>query len=64
MRIGWTELIIILIIAFVIFGGGKLAGVGGAIGKTIKEFKQEIKNDDEDAVYETDKTQAENSKTE
>ncbi|MDR1246087.1 MAG: twin-arginine translocase TatA/TatE family subunit [Clostridiales Family XIII bacterium] len=48
MRIGWTELLVILIIVLVIFGGGKLAGVGSALGKTIREFKKEVK--DADAV--------------
>ncbi len=34
-----THLIIILAIALLIFGPGKLANVGGALGKSIKEFK-------------------------
>lgn len=34
------ELIIILIIALVIFGPGRLAGLGGALGKTIRDFRK------------------------
>jgi sec-independent protein translocase protein TatA len=42
MGIGVIEpwhLIIILIIALVIFGPGKLGDVGGALGRGIKEFR-------------------------
>ena len=38
-----THLIIILIIVLVLFGPGKLTGLGGALGKGIKEFKEAIK---------------------
>lgn len=38
--IGVPELILILIIGLVIFGPGKLPGVGKALGQSIKEFKQ------------------------
>jgi sec-independent protein translocase protein TatA len=40
-----THLIIILIIVLVLFGPGKLTGLGGALGKGIKEFKEAIKPD-------------------
>lgn len=46
MRLGTTEIFLILILALVIFGGGKLAGVGKALGQSIKEFKKEVKDDD------------------
>lgn len=36
-----TALIIVLIIALVIFGPGKLPDVGKALGRGIKEFKEE-----------------------
>ncbi len=39
--LGWQELIIILIIVVIIFGAGKLPEIGGAMGKSIKEFKKE-----------------------
>ena len=38
--IGVPELILILIIGLVVFGPGKLPGVGKALGQSIKEFKQ------------------------
>ncbi len=41
-NLGPTELIIILIIVIAIFGAGKLASLGGAVGKTVKEFRREV----------------------
>jgi len=46
--IGVPELILILIIGLVVFGPGKLPGVGKALGQSIKEFKQA--NSDEKTV--------------
>lgn len=39
-NLGPTELIIILVIALVIFGPGKLPDLGKALGKSINEFKK------------------------
>ena len=52
MRLGMGELIIILIIAVLLFGGKKLSGVGKALGQSIREFKDEVKGDDKDAAKE------------
>lgn len=41
--LGFPELTIVLVIALVIFGPAKLPQIGGAIGKSIKEFKEGIK---------------------
>ena len=38
--IGFQELIIVLVIALVIFGGKKLPEVGSGLGKAIREFKR------------------------
>ena len=48
MRIGTTEIILIIVLALVVFGGGKLAGIGKALGKSVKDFRNEVRNDDED----------------
>ncbi|MCX5805767.1 MAG: twin-arginine translocase TatA/TatE family subunit [Proteobacteria bacterium] len=45
--LGMPELIVIMVIALIIFGAGKLPEVGGAIGKSIKSFKKSIKEPDE-----------------
>ena len=55
MRIGITEILVILVIVLVVFGGGKLAGVGKALGQSIRDFKKEVKADDESARKEEDK---------
>lgn len=39
-NIGFGELILILVIALIIFGPGKLPSVGSAIGKALSEFKK------------------------
>jgi len=51
--IGVPELILILIIGLVVFGPGKLPGVGKALGQSIKEFKQ-ANSDDVKTVDVTD----------
>ena len=55
MRIGIAEILVILVIVLVVFGGGKLAGVGKALGQSIRDFKKEVKADDEPAKKEEDK---------
>ena len=47
MRIGSTELILILIIAIALFGTSRIAGIGKAMGKSIREFKEEVNADGE-----------------
>ena len=46
MRLGTTEIILIIVLALVIFGGSKVAGLGGALGKSIKDFKTAVKEDE------------------
>ena len=46
MKLGTTEIILIIVLALVLFGGGKLAGLGGALGKSIKDFKSAVKEDE------------------
>jgi sec-independent protein translocase protein TatA len=43
LPIGPTELIIILVIILVLFGGARLAGLGKSTGRAIREFKEETK---------------------
>lgn len=54
--IGVPELILILIIGLVVFGPGKLPGVGKALGQSIKEFKQ-ANSEDEKTIEVPEKTE-------
>lgn len=44
-RIGPMELIIILVIVMIIFGVGRLTDIGGALGKSIREFRKSSMED-------------------
>ena len=46
MRFGWMEILLIVVLALIIFGGKKLAGVGKSLGKGVREFKEEVHADD------------------
>jgi sec-independent protein translocase protein TatA len=49
---GW-EWLIILVIVVILFGGSRLAGVGRALGQSIREFREGVssgrKKDEENA---------------
>lgn len=40
--LGMPELLVILVIALVVFGAGKLPDVAGSLGKGIREFKKSL----------------------
>ena len=52
MRLGTMEIILIVGLALVLFGGKKLAGVGKALGQSIRDFKKEMKAEDKNAETE------------
>ena len=43
--LGPMELIIILVIVMLIFGVGKLSDIGGALGKSVREFRKSTIDD-------------------
>lgn len=45
--LGPVELIIILVIVLLIFGAGKLPAIGGALGKSIRNFKKAASGNEE-----------------
>lgn len=47
-----THLLLILIIVLIIFGPGKMKGIGKSLGETIHSFKSEVNK--EDQVEKTD----------
>jgi sec-independent protein translocase protein TatA len=53
---GW-EWLIILVIVIILFGGSRLAGVGKALGQSIREFREGVstgKDDDASSDTSTD----------
>jgi len=50
-NVGPMELLVILLILLLLFGASRLAGLGAAAGKTIKEFRKAV-SDVEDEVKE------------
>ncbi|MBA4137538.1 MAG: twin-arginine translocase TatA/TatE family subunit [Opitutus sp.] len=45
MGVGPTELIIVLVILLLLFGGSKLPSLAKGLGQSIKEFKNAAKDD-------------------
>ena len=43
---GWPEFLIIAVIVILIFGVGKIADVGPALGKAIRGFRDAVKDDE------------------
>jgi sec-independent protein translocase protein TatA len=43
---GGMEWVILLVVALLLFGGSRLAGMGKGAGRAIREFKEEIKAPD------------------
>ena len=48
--LGMPELVIILVIALVIFGVGRLPQVGEGLGKAIRGFRREMSDPDEPGI--------------
>ena len=46
--LGTTELIIILVIIMLLFGGAKLPALAKGLGQSVKEFKKAAKEADDD----------------
>ena len=46
MRLGFPELLVILVIVIVIFGGNRLPELGRGIGKAIRNFKDATQDGD------------------
>jgi sec-independent protein translocase protein TatA len=49
-ELGAPELLIILVIVVLVFGGSRVAELGGSLGKGIKEFKKGMRDDDPPAT--------------
>jgi len=54
-RLGGTEIIVILIVGFLIFGPKKLPEIGKSFGDTVREFKKSskyVENEIKEAIEE------------
>jgi sec-independent protein translocase protein TatA len=49
--LGTTELIVVLVIIMVLFGGSRLPGLAKGLGESIRNFKKAV-NDDKDEIEE------------
>lgn len=49
-NIGAPELMVILLILLLLFGASRLAGLGAAAGKTIKEFRKAMRDVEDDVT--------------
>ena len=47
--LGWQELLIVLVIVALIFGASRVADLGGALGRGIREFRQEASSPDSES---------------
>ena len=54
MHLGPVEAIVIAVVVLTVFGAGRLTDVGGALGKGLREFRQETARPNE--IDESDDT--------
>lgn len=49
MGIGWPELLLILALVLLVFGVGRIARVGGELGKGVSAFRDGLKEGQEES---------------
>ena len=59
-RVGTAEIVLLIVLALIIFGGNRLSGLGKSLGTSIREFKNEtaVLNANDETKLESDKAQA------
>ena len=58
LGIGPFELVLILAVVVIIFGVGRLPEIGGAVGKSIREFRKSAKEAEEEGRRELSESEA------
>jgi sec-independent protein translocase protein TatA len=53
-NLGWLEVSVIVLVAILIFGPSKIPELGSAFGKTLRGFKEEFKNAQDDSELSED----------
>ncbi len=48
MNLGFTEVLVIILLIVVLFGSKKIPELGSALGKSIQNFKKGLNQSDED----------------
>jgi len=56
--LGFPEVAVIVVVAILIFGPKRIPELGSALGKTLRGFKEEIKNNDDETNKEDDQDHA------
>ena len=64
MHLGAQELIVILLIVLILFGGKKVSGLGKALGTSLREFKEEVNKTDDTVKKAAADTKAVSAQTE
>jgi sec-independent protein translocase protein TatA len=57
--VGWQEILVIVVVVLILFGGKKIPELAKGLGKGLREFKREIsgvKKDFEDSIPEDEET--------
>jgi len=57
-KIGPLELALILLIVIAVFGAGKLASLGGALGRGVKDFRSAMKDGQAESEKKDEETKA------
>jgi sec-independent protein translocase protein TatA len=52
-NLGWTEVVLVIGVAVLIFGPKKIPELGSALGKTLRGFKEEMSQNPEDQALDT-----------
>jgi len=48
-NIGPVELLVLLAVVVLVFGVGRIGELGGALGKSIRDFRREVRGPDEES---------------
>ena len=47
MSIGFWQILVVLLIILIVFGSSRIKSIGSDLGKALKGFKKEIKDEDD-----------------